>query len=88
MPLVKLLESGHIALSGFLSQLIVGLLRCLGLGCGHVLVGSGKLEEISQLPACAARIITPFASFKGAALFLQMTRVGMRGQVEYPQTRL
>ena len=88
MALVKRLEGCHIALSSLLPQLIVCRLRCIGFGCGHVLVCSGKLEEISQLPACAARIITPFASFKGAALFLRTTRVGMRCQGQYPQTRL
>jgi len=31
-------------------------------------------------------IITLFASFKGAALFLRTIRVGMRCQVQYPQT--
>jgi hypothetical protein len=70
MALVKLLEGCHVALSRFLPQLVICRLRCLGFGCGHVLVCSGKLDKISQLPACSARFVTLFASFKGAALFL------------------
>src|SRR4030095_8943628 len=87
MALVKLLESCHVTLGGFLPQLIVCRLRCLGFGCGHVLVCSGKLERISQLPACAARFFT-LHQFQGSGTFLLTTRVGMRSQVQCPQTRL
>src|SRR5207244_12389209 len=42
MALVELLESVHVALSGPLSQRVIRLLLCLGFGCGHVFVCSGK----------------------------------------------
>src|SRR5687768_13050780 len=78
MALVKLLESCHVALSGLLPQLIVCRLRCLGFGCGHVLVCSGKLGRNFTTSGLCGTIFTPFASFKGAALFLRTIRVGMR----------
>src|SRR6185369_2629141 len=43
MALVKQFESSHVAIGGFLRQLIICSLRCLGIGCGHVRVHSGKL---------------------------------------------
>src|SRR5438093_13462005 len=42
MALVELLEGVHVALSGPLSQCVIRLLLCLGFGCGHVFVCSGK----------------------------------------------
>jgi hypothetical protein len=85
MALEKLLESSHVSLGGFLSQLIVSRLRCLGFGCGHVFVCSGKLGIILQLPACSARF-SRFRQFQGSGTFPRTTRVGMRCQVQYPQT--
>ena len=38
MPLVKLLEGGHVALGRFLRQGVIRFLRRLGFGCGHVFV--------------------------------------------------
>jgi hypothetical protein len=38
MPLVKLLKGSHIALSRLLCQRVIGFLRRLGFGCGHVFV--------------------------------------------------
>jgi hypothetical protein len=77
MALVKLFESSHVAIGGFLRQLIICGLRCLGFGCGHVLVYSGKLGKIPRF-----RLVWheshASASFKGAALFPLVARVGMR----------
>src|ERR1051325_5254458 len=42
MALVKLFESSHISLGGFLRQLIICRLRCLGFGCGHVFTTRAK----------------------------------------------
>ncbi len=42
VTLVKLFESNHVAIGGFLRQLIICRLRCLGFGCGHVTCSSGK----------------------------------------------
>src|SRR5215217_4920721 len=58
MTLIKLFESCHVAIGGFLRQRIICSLRCLGFGCGHVLVHSGKLGRISQLPACSGTNLT------------------------------
>src|SRR5882724_7814628 len=38
MPLVKLLESGHVAFSGSLRQRVICFRLRLGFGCGHVFV--------------------------------------------------
>jgi hypothetical protein len=38
MPLVKLLKGCHVALSRFLRQCVIRLLRLLGFDCGHVFV--------------------------------------------------
>ena len=38
MPLVKLLEGSHVALGRLLRQSVIGFLRRLGFGCGHVFV--------------------------------------------------
>ena len=42
VPLVELLEGPHVALSGALSQSVIRCFLCLGFGCGHVSVYSGK----------------------------------------------
>ena len=38
MPLVELLEGRHVALGRFLRQSVIGFLRRLDFGCGHVFV--------------------------------------------------
>src|SRR6185503_6471808 len=70
MALVKVLESSHIALGGFLSQLIICRLRCLGFGCGHVSPARASSEEISQNFNLDRLRTHASASFKGAVLFL------------------
>ena len=87
MALVKLFESSHVAIGGFLRQLIICLLRCLGFGCGHVLVYSGKLGKIPK-SGLFWHESHASASFKGAALFPLNARVGKRCGSQYPQTRL
>jgi len=64
MPLVKLLEGSHIALSGFLCQLVIRLLLRLGFGCGHVFV-LGQATKDSIFERLFATIHLS-ASFKGA----------------------
>ena len=49
MPLIKLLEGCHIALSGFLGQPVICLRLRLGFGCGHVFVlGQGTKDSIFE----------------------------------------
>jgi hypothetical protein len=67
MPLVKLLEGGHVALGRFLRQSVIRFLRRLGFDCGHVFV-LGQATEISILNACSPRL-SRVRVFKGAATF-------------------
>jgi hypothetical protein len=48
MPLVKLLEGSHVALSGPLSQLVISFLVRLDFGCGHVFVLGQATGELSS----------------------------------------
>jgi hypothetical protein len=49
MPLVKLLEGTHVALSRFLSQPVISFLRRLDFGCGHVSVfGQARKNILSS----------------------------------------
>src|SRR5438046_752489 len=60
MALVELLEGVHVALSGLLSQRVIRLLLCLGFGCGHVFVCSGKQRRnITSSCLFAATITSP-----------------------------
>jgi hypothetical protein len=63
-------------------------LRCVGFGCGHVLVYSGKLGKIPRSPGLFWHESHASASFNGAALVPLVARVGMRNGGQYPQTRL
>jgi hypothetical protein len=75
MPLVKLLEGCHIALSGLLCQLVIRFLLRLGFGCGHVFV-LGRATKILSLNACSPRYHRS-AFFKGAAtVFLSIYQAG------------
>ena len=58
MTLVKLFESSHIALGGFLSQLIICRLRCLGFGCGHVFVLGQARKKFHKTSSLFGTIIT------------------------------
>ena len=49
MPLIKLLEGAHVALSCSLRQRVIGFRLCLGFGCGHVFV-FGANDESSLTP--------------------------------------
>jgi hypothetical protein len=60
MTLVELLKGGHVALSGTLSQTVIGC-SCFGFGCGHVFVklapGVKKyLQLMSQIKHATERI--------------------------------
>ena len=57
MPLVKLLEGCHIALSRLLRQCVVRFLLRLGFGCGHVFV-LGQATKDSVFSCSFATIIT------------------------------
>jgi hypothetical protein len=57
MPLVKLLEGGHIALSRFLCQRVICFLVRLGFGCGHVFV-LGLATKALNLKRWRAEIVT------------------------------
>ena len=69
MTLVKLFESSHIALGRFLRQLVICRLRCLGFGCGHVFICSGKFERYLTNFRHVWHDSHASACFKGAALF-------------------
>src|SRR5678815_1600566 len=85
MTLVKLFESCHVAIGGFLRQRIICSLRCLGFGCGHVLVHSGKLGRNLTTSGLFWHESHASAVFKGAALFPLDARVGKRCGSQYPQ---
>jgi hypothetical protein len=88
MALVKLFESNHVAIGGFLRQLIICRLRCLGFGCGHVLVYSGKLGKIPKVRLVLARI-SRFREFQGSStVSSECPRGEAVAEVQYPQTRL
>ena len=65
MPLVKLLEGYHIALSSFLSQRVIRFLLRLGFGCGHVFVLGSATTEVASLALVSHDHES--AHFKGAA---------------------
>ena len=70
MPLVKLLEGGHIALSGFLCQRVIRFLLRLDFGCGHVFV-LGQVTKDSLFTARSpqlsrVRIFQKSATFSSA----------------------
>ena len=70
MPLVKLLEGGHIALSGFLCQRVIRFLLRLDFGCGHVFV-LGQVTKDSLFTARSpqlsrVRIFQRSATFSSA----------------------
>src|SRR5215216_2840193 len=81
MTLIKLFESCHVAIGGFLRQRIICSLRCLGFGCGHVLVHSGKLGRISQLPACFGTNLTLPRVSREQHCFLWMPAWGSDAEV-------
>jgi hypothetical protein len=65
-----LLESRHVALGRFLRQSVIGFLRRLGFGCGHVFV-LGQATKISILNACSpgfsrVRVFKRVATFSSA----------------------
>lgn len=45
VPLVKLFEGYHVALRSFLSERVVGFLRGLDFGCGHVFLKRQAMEN-------------------------------------------
>lgn len=55
MPLVKLLEGPHVALSRFLSQRVICFLLRLDFGCGHVFVLAQATKSIPSFSACSPR---------------------------------
>src|SRR6185503_20325449 len=78
--LVELLKGGHVALSGTLSQTVIGC-SCVGFGCGHVFVklapGVKKyLQLMSQIKHATERI-----SRSGT---LGLTNSGFYGEVSVP----
>ena len=84
MALVKLFESNHVALGSFLRQLIICRLRCLGFGCGHVLVYSGKLGKIPKVRLVLARI-SRFREFQGSSTGAsEMPAWGCGAKAQYP----
>jgi hypothetical protein len=67
MPLVKLLEGRHVALSRLLSQRVIRFRLRLDFGCGHVFVleqGPKKSFRTLERPG-----LSRVAFFKGAATF-------------------
>ena len=67
MPLVKLLEGGHVALSSLLRQRVIRFLRRLGFGCGHVFVLGQATKNLHPERLFATTITSP--RFQGAATF-------------------
>src|SRR5215213_9912352 len=67
MTLVKLFESSHVAIGGFLRQLIICGLRCLGFGCGHVLGPLGQARNKSHKFRLVLARISRFREFQGSS---------------------
>jgi predicted lipoprotein len=59
MPLVKLLEGGHVALSRFLRQRVICFLLRLGFGCGHVFVLGQATKALSLQRWRAENVTSP-----------------------------
>lgn len=80
MALIDLLEGFHVALSGPLSQSVIGLLLCLGLGCAHVFVCRESDEDVCSRRQSRVR------GFKGAApVSLNSGQAGREQGIPYPQ---
>lgn len=65
MPLVKLLEGHHVALSRLLSQRVISFLLRLDVGCGHVFVFLQATKAPRRFSACSHRV-SRVRFFKGA----------------------
>ena len=72
VALIKILESNHVSVGCFLRQLIVCRLRCLGLGCRHVVYLLGQAER--NLTTSVRLFGTPITlpQCQGSALSLKM----------------
>ncbi|MFN2516316.1 MAG: hypothetical protein ABR556_08875 [Pyrinomonadaceae bacterium] len=81
MPLVKLLEGSHVALSRFLSQRVISFLLRLDFGCGHVFVLGQATKDLPSL-TLVRHDYHESACFKGAATWPQYFPQGiLRGVV-------
>jgi hypothetical protein len=69
MPLVKLLEGRHVALSRLLRQRVIRFLLRLGFGCGHVFVLGQATKELYLLTLLRHNY-HEFACSKSGNLFL------------------